>query len=175
MAPPKDLVILLKALRVLPDCKLLIIGDGELRPQIEDFIRQNELADQVVLMGTRYDVLDILKATDIFVLPTRWEGLPYVVIEASMAGLPVVASWVGGIPELVEDGVTGFLVPPGNPEALSEAIQRLLDNKTCAIKWDVRVEKRRSERSPQNICWPRPTRFMKGSLVRNIQQITARL
>ena len=112
----------------LPNGKLLMIGDGELRPQVEDFIHQNELEDRVVLMGTRYDVPDILAASDIFVLPSRWEGLPYVVIEASMAGLPVVASRVGGIPELVEDSVTGLLVPPGNPEALSEAIQRLLDN-----------------------------------------------
>jgi len=129
LVPQKDVLTLLSAMKDLPNGKLLMIGDGELRPQVEDFIHQNELEDRVVLLGTRYDVPDILADSDIFVLPSRWEGLPYVVIEASMAGLPVVATRVGGIPELVEDGVTGFLVPPGNPEALSEAIQRLLDNK----------------------------------------------
>ena len=126
LAPPKDPLTLLEAVKKLPEAVLLIIGDGELRPQVERSIRELGLVDRVRLLGQRNDIPRILTASDIFVLSSRWEGLPYTIIEAMMAGLPVVATRVGGVLELVEDGVTGFLVPPRNPDALAEALQRLI-------------------------------------------------
>jgi len=126
LAPPKDLLTLLEAVKKLPESVLLVIGDGELRPQVERSIRELGLVDRVRLLGQRSDIPQILAASDIFVLSSRWEGLPYTIIEAMMAGLPVVATRVGGVPELVEDGVTGFLVPPRDPDALAEALQKLI-------------------------------------------------
>jgi len=129
LATPKDPLTLLRAIQSLSRGKLILVGDGPLQSRAERFIRQNGLASRVILTGARMDIPDILAASDVFVLSSRWEGLPLVIIEAMMVGLPVVASRVGGVPELVEDGITGFLVPPGDPEALAEALQRLFKDK----------------------------------------------
>jgi glycosyltransferase involved in cell wall biosynthesis len=107
---------------------LMIVGDGELRGEVSRFISSNGLIQSVILAGERKDIPEILAASDAFVLSSRWEGLPYTIIEAMIAELPVVATRVGGVPELVEDGVTGFLVPPGDTGALAEALQNILDD-----------------------------------------------
>jgi len=107
---------------------LLLVGDGELRSQMEHFVSNSGLEHSTIFTGERKDVPEILAASDIFVLSSHKEGLPYTIIEAMIAGLPVVATRVGGIPELVEDNVTGFLVPPGGPKTLAKALQNLLDN-----------------------------------------------
>lgn len=128
LAPQKDPLTLVEAVKTLPDGVLLVVGDGELRPQVEKYVQEQGLEERVRLLGERSDVPGILAGSDIFVLSSRWEGLPYTIIEAMMAGLPVVSTKVGGVPELVEDGVTGFLVPPEDPPALAEALQVLLDD-----------------------------------------------
>jgi glycosyltransferase involved in cell wall biosynthesis len=84
------------------------------------------MAEAVTFTGVRADVPKILAALDLFVLPSLWEGMPNAVLEAMAAGLPVVATAVGGTPEVVMDGVTGLLVPPQDPSALAQAIERLL-------------------------------------------------
>jgi glycosyltransferase involved in cell wall biosynthesis len=127
LAPPKDPLTLLEACRLLEsDFRLMIVGDGELRGRAEAFVAQNNLGSKVIFTGERNDIPEVLAASDIFILTSRWEGLPLAVIEAEIAGLPVVASGVGGIPELIDDGVTGFLVPPRNPRALADVLQKLL-------------------------------------------------
>lgn len=128
LAPQKDPLTLVKAIRDLPSVKLMMVGDGSLRSEVERFIHDNGLASRVILTGKRWDIPNLLAASDVFVFSSRWEGLPYAIIEAMVAGLPVVATRVGGVPELVEDGITGFLVPPKDPKALAEAIQKLLDD-----------------------------------------------
>ncbi len=128
LAPPKDVETLLQSLKKVRSCKAIIVGDGPLRSSIKRSIYSLGLSNRVFLLGERNDVPSILASSDVFVLPSNWEGLPYTVIEAMMAGLPVVATSVGGVPELVEDGVTGFLVPRSDPEALAEALQRLIDD-----------------------------------------------
>jgi glycosyltransferase involved in cell wall biosynthesis len=129
LAPPKDPLTLLTACRsVKGDFVLLVVGDGELRSTVECSVSKGGSGHSVVLAGERVDVPEILAASDVFVLSSRKEGLPYTIIEAMVAGLPVVATCVGGVPELVEDGVTGFLVPPGDPAALAEALQKVLDD-----------------------------------------------
>jgi len=125
LAPPKDLFLLIDAVKLVPEVKLQIVGDGELRRKVERYILKNSLNERVILLGERFDIPNILAESDIFVLPSKWEGLPLTIIEAMMSGLPVVATRVGGVPELVEDGVNGYLVPPGDVNAFADAIRKL--------------------------------------------------
>lgn len=105
--------------------KWLIAGDGELKPTLEQLVTDYNIEDSITLLGLRDDVPQLLCSSDIFVLSSLWEGLPGVIIEAMAAGLPVVATNVGGTPELVEDGINGFLVPPANPTMMADAIEKL--------------------------------------------------
>jgi glycosyltransferase involved in cell wall biosynthesis len=109
---PKDFLTLLRALAALPEgsFEAIVVGDGPDRAQVEAELRRLGLEDQVELAGERSDVRELLAASDVFVLSSRSEGLPVSVLEAMAAGLPVVASAVGGLAELVADGETGFLV-----------------------------------------------------------------
>jgi glycosyltransferase involved in cell wall biosynthesis len=127
LAPPKDLLLLVDALAEpgVEAWRLKIIGDGPERVAIEDRRDARGLRDRVELLGERQDVAELLAQADAFVLPTRSEGMPYSILEAMGSGLPVVASRVGGIPEEVVDGVTGFVVPAGDRGALASALRRL--------------------------------------------------
>ena len=111
-----------------PDVKFHIVGDGPCREQLIAQARDAGVLPQVQFMGHRDDVPAILAAADLFVLPSQSEASPNVIIEAMAAGLPVIASRVGGIPELVTDGATGHLVPPADPNALAAAILDLLEH-----------------------------------------------
>jgi glycosyltransferase involved in cell wall biosynthesis len=124
---PKDFPTLIGALGRLPRDSFdgLIVGTGPDRPQLEGEISALGLSDRVRLAGERHDIPELLATADVFVLPSRSEGLPVSVLEAMAAGLPVVASRVGGVPELVQDGKTGLLVEPGDPEQLAGALGRL--------------------------------------------------
>ncbi len=128
---PKDFLTLVRALAALPDraFEALIVGDGPDREEVAAEIRRLGLEGRVQLAGERSDVPDLLAGSDVFVLSSRSEGLPVSVLEAMAAELPVVASHVGGLAELVVDGETGMLVPPGEPAALAEALGRLLDDR----------------------------------------------
>lgn len=124
---PKDPATLVRAWKRISGAhRLILVGDGPIRPELEAIITGDRLSDRVILLGAREDVPALLRDADIFVLSSRWEGLPLAVIEAMMAGLPVVATAVGGVSEVVADGQTGILVPPGQPEALAGALNRLL-------------------------------------------------
>jgi glycosyltransferase involved in cell wall biosynthesis len=125
---PKDFVTLARALAALPadSFEALIVGDGPDRPALETELRRLRLEDRVRLAGERHDVADMLAAADVFVLSSRSEGLPVSVLEAMAAELPVVASRVGGVSELVVDGETGFLVAPGKPRDLAAALESLV-------------------------------------------------
>lgn len=105
-----------------------IVGDGDLDRAVCDHAHRLEVSGRVAFRGLlRHDaVLREYEAADIFVLSSRWEGCPNVVLEAMAHGLPVVATAVGGIPELVTDGDSALLVPPGDPDALAAALARLL-------------------------------------------------
>jgi glycosyltransferase involved in cell wall biosynthesis len=131
---PKDPITLVRALALVPrrDFEAVLVGDGPERAAVEDEIRQLGVGPVVRLLGERTDVAELLATADVFVLSTHSEGLPLSVLEAMAAGLPVVAANVGGIPELVADGVSGLLVPPDDPDALAEAIERLLESPSLA-------------------------------------------
>jgi glycosyltransferase involved in cell wall biosynthesis len=127
---PKDALTLVRALAELPRSafEAVIVGDGPDRPALEGEVRRLDLASVVRLAGERNDVVQLLAASDVFVLSSRSEGLPLSILEAMAAGLPVVATNVGGVPELVLEGETGFLVPSGDAQSLAGALQRLLDD-----------------------------------------------
>jgi len=125
---PKDFMTLVRALAALPaeSFEALIVGDGPDLPELEAEIRRLGIEDHVELAGERSDVPELLAASDVFVLSSRSEGLPVSVLEAMAAELPVVASAVGGLAELVEDGETGILVPAGDESALAQALRTLV-------------------------------------------------
>ena len=128
--PQKDFAGLLQSMAAvqkhISPARLLLTGEGELRDDLETQARSLGISEIVTFAGFRSDVPEILAACDVFVLPSLWEGLPNVVLEAMALGLAVVATRVGGVPEIVIDGETGLLVPPGEPETLAEALVRLL-------------------------------------------------
>lgn len=102
--------------------RLVMIGDGPERSDVLNFLSSAGLSDISWLPGERHDIPEILHGLDCFVLPSKSEGISNTILEAMASGLPVIATNVGGNPELVENGITGKLVPHSNPEALAEAI-----------------------------------------------------
>jgi glycosyltransferase involved in cell wall biosynthesis len=130
LVPHKGQRHLIEAARLVlpqvPDARFVIAGEGELRPALERQIKEHHLEKHVLLAGFRPDVLSLHKAFDIFVMSSVSEGLGTSLLDAMAAGKPVVATRVGGIPEVVVDGVTGFLVPARDPGAMAAAIVQLL-------------------------------------------------
>lgn len=130
--PVKGHEVLLRALgrlaadTALPPWRLAIAGRGEEEEGLRRLAADSGISNRVHLLGYRADVADLLAAADIFVLPSRSEGLPLALLEAMFAEKPVVASGVGGIPAALESGEEGLLVPPGDPEALAGALRGLL-------------------------------------------------
>ncbi len=128
--PGKGHPVLLAAMRqllsVYPKLKLICLGEGDGETEIRRLCDELGLAKHVRLAGYQPSVPEWLKAADINVLPSFYEGLPLTILEAMASGLPTVASHVGGIPEAIEDGVSGILVPPGSPERLADALSFLL-------------------------------------------------
>jgi glycosyltransferase involved in cell wall biosynthesis len=109
----------------LEHVRLMLVGDGPLRLSLERHASDLGIRDRVTFCGTRRDLGNVLSAMDVFALPSLWEGLPLALILAMGAGLPVVATRLAGIPEVVTDGHTGLLVPPGDEAAIGTAIARL--------------------------------------------------
>jgi glycosyltransferase involved in cell wall biosynthesis len=122
----KDYPTLLTAMTRTEPSRLCIAGDGPLRPELEQRVAGLGLGERVSFLGVRHDIPSMLSAADGLVLSSSYEGSPNAVLEALAAELPVVATRVGGNAELVEDGVSGFLVAPGDPLALAAAMQRLM-------------------------------------------------
>ncbi len=114
--------------RQVPDAQLVIFGEGDLREPLSRQIRDLGLDKHVVLAGFRDDVHALTRSAELFVMSSVTEGLGSAVLDAMALGLPVVGTRAGGIPEAVEDGVTGLLVPPGRADALAEAIVRMLND-----------------------------------------------
>lgn len=128
---PKDFVTLARALSRLPphSFRASLVGDGPDRPAIEAQLERLGLIQSVRLLGDRSDVPELLAASDVFVCSSRSEGMPVSILEAMAVGLPVVASAVGGVPELVDHGHTGLLVGPGTVDALTDALGQLIGDR----------------------------------------------
>jgi glycosyltransferase involved in cell wall biosynthesis len=124
---PKDYATLVEALAATRgDFRAAFVGEGPQLQEVEATIVHRGLRERIELLGNRDDVPGVLASADVFVLSSRSEGFPISILEAMAAGLPVVATDVGGIAESVVDGETGLLVPPGDPGALAVALDRLL-------------------------------------------------
>ncbi len=122
----KGIAYAVEAMRSLPNVRYLIIGEGEERRALAEAARAANSQDRVFFADHIPDAARFLKAFDTFLLPSLKEGLPYVLLEAGLAGLPVVASRVGGVLDLIKDGETGLLVSPKNPTQIAEKLKELL-------------------------------------------------
>jgi len=132
--------------RDLPDVACIVAGRGELRAELEDEARRLGLHDRVRFLGYRSDVPRLLAAMDVFVLPSLSEGLPLSLLEAMAAGVPVVATEVGGNAEVIDDGATGFLVPPRRSDLLAERIREVLGDRSRARAMSLRARRSVQER-----------------------------
>jgi glycosyltransferase involved in cell wall biosynthesis len=138
--PVKRVPLLIQAFNLLhkdlPSATLTLVGDGVERVIVEELVKKNDLSSNVKLMGFQNhdDVLEIMRQSDLIVLPSRMEGNPRVLVEAMMVGLPVVATNVMGIKDMIKHEVTGYLVKEQTPEGLCAGIRYVLSNKDFAIK-----------------------------------------
>jgi sugar transferase (PEP-CTERM/EpsH1 system associated) len=115
-----------------PRVRLVLVGEGSLRGAVAERLREGGAQDAARLAGAREDVAEQLRALDLFALPSKAEGISNTILEAMATGLPVVATRVGGNPELVLEGATGLLVPPSDPASLAGALARYAENPALA-------------------------------------------
>src|SRR4030042_1929721 len=129
--PPKGLKYLIEAASLLSgkDIKFIIIGDGEERTLLEKVIEEKNLKNNFILKGVIPEAYRYLKAFDIFVLPSVKEGFPWTILEAMSAEVPVIATKVGAVPEVIRNNKNGILIEPENPQQISGAIEMLIDDK----------------------------------------------
>lgn len=150
LSPEKGFDVLVDAaaevVRAEPATGFAVFGEGAMRADLERRIADRGLTDRFVLPGFRADLDSLLPAAHVVTLPSFTEGLPNVALEASAAGVPVVATAVGGTPEVVADGATGLLVPPGDPLALSDALLQLLRDPALRSRMGAAGRRRMRER-----------------------------
>ncbi|HJR76036.1 MAG TPA: glycosyltransferase family 4 protein [Nitrospiraceae bacterium] len=136
LTPVKGHDVLLRAasclMKKIPNIKVLIVGDGPLMPALKQLARELDMEKKVILAGKRYDIYDLVNCMDVFVLPSIHEGIPMSLLEAMALGRPVVASRVGGIPEVISHETHGLLVPAGDSNALAEGCRRFLADRELA-------------------------------------------
>jgi glycosyltransferase involved in cell wall biosynthesis len=132
LSPEKGQAVFLhafkKVVEKMPFAKAIIIGDGQERGRLANFCSENGLRDRVIFTGYQNNIANFYQIMDILVLPSFSEGLPNVVLEAMAFKIPVIATSVGGVPEVIADGLNGLLVPPGNADLLAEKIIHLQGN-----------------------------------------------
>jgi glycosyltransferase involved in cell wall biosynthesis len=130
LQPEKGVATFLKAgahvAKVVPQACFIVVGDGPLRTELEVLVRRLCIEQNVRFLGFRSDPRALIELLDVLVVPSLTEGAPLVVLEAMAAGVPIVASAVGGIPDQIRHEGEGLLVPPGDPEALGDAVLKLL-------------------------------------------------
>jgi glycosyltransferase involved in cell wall biosynthesis len=135
-----------RVVQQVPDARFVILGEGELREHLEKQVHEHHLEKHVLLPGFRTDVLGCIKGFDLFVMSSVTEGLGTSLLDAMAAARPIVATTAGGIPEIVEDGVNGLLVPPRDAHALADAIVRALNDQALRRKMGAAGFARVSER-----------------------------
>ena len=133
LVPVKGYHYLIETIRLLcrdiANIQLLLVGDGSERKTLESQAEREGLSSYIKFIGLRRDIPEILSCADVFLLSSLNEGFGLVLVEAMAMSLPIVATRVGGIPEVVEDGKTGILVAPGNPQAMADAVERIYHNR----------------------------------------------
>ncbi|MDP2644067.1 MAG: glycosyltransferase [Desulfobacterales bacterium] len=138
LSKEKGHIVLLKAVSLVrkhyPNLKLFVIGEGDQEDRLRAFIKAEKIEDNVVFLGFQKDVCRFYPLFDIFILPSLTEGIPLVLLEAMFFKTPIIASNVGGIPELISNGYNGVLVPPEQQEILAANILMLLQDRQYALK-----------------------------------------
>jgi len=122
---PKGLPYLIKAMGDIENKKLVIIGDGKERKNLENTIKENGLKDKIILLGKKNNASQYLKAFDVFVLPSLKEGFPWTILEAMAARVPVIATRVGAVPEIITHKEDGILIEPKEPQQIVEALNEI--------------------------------------------------
>ncbi len=128
-----------------PRAKIVIVGDGPLKSKLRNITRELGIVESCLFVGFREDIANILSSLDVFVLPSIMEGLPIVILEAMAMAKPIVASDIDGIREQVENGRTGILIPPRDPQALAEGINQLLKDRFQAQGFGMEARKQVEE------------------------------
>ena len=130
LGPEKACDLFIEALATIRDAEwtAVIVGAGPERPNLEALARARGVADRLVWTGSIAGAAELFPAFDVFALSSRTEGTPMVVLEAMAAGVPVVATAVGGVPDLLDDGSAGWLVTPGDPVALGGSLRQALED-----------------------------------------------
>jgi glycosyltransferase involved in cell wall biosynthesis len=147
---PLDMVAAIASLR-RPDVYMVWVGDGELRAETERLIEKEGLSERFLLLGNRDDVPRLLPAFDVFAMSSLWEGLPCSVVEAMTCGIPVVATAVNSVPEVVIAGKTGLVARPGDPASLSRALAHMLDHPAEAARMAARARAHIGEQSRSDL------------------------
>jgi glycosyltransferase involved in cell wall biosynthesis len=154
--PVKGLDILLDAWKRFlekHDARLVIVGDGEAKESLQDYAEHLGIAHTITFAGYKENARQYLSGLDLFCLPSRSEALPYTVLEAGMACLPVLATSVGGVPEVIENGVTGALIPPNDSEALFSTLILLSEDKVLRHRLGAALKDRvEKEFSIEKMC-----------------------
>jgi glycosyltransferase involved in cell wall biosynthesis len=163
LVPIKDVVTLFEAVARLPEVHLAVVGDGELRESLQARVARMGLAHRVHFTGWITDVASVMSDVDVVALTSRNEGTPVSLIEAAACGRPVVATTVGGVPMVVDHGVTGFLVPRGNPVAFADYLGRLVAEPETRRRMGTAGRARVAER------------FSQDRLLRDIRELYAEL
>jgi glycosyltransferase involved in cell wall biosynthesis len=167
LTPVKGFPHLIKAVQLLREqglnVKLWLVGDGILNQELRRLAQDSGVGERVVMFGPREDTYELLQAMDMFVLPSLHEGIPMALLEAMAAGLPVIATRVGGIPEVIEDRVSGILVEPGDPEGLALVCRRLMHDAVSAERLGQAARARVEER------------FSSGTMAADVANVYRRL
>ena len=136
--PRKGLKYLIQAfhdiLPYIPESKLIIVGEGPQKTDLENLIKKLDIVNKVMLLCTRNDIPKILKSSDLFILPSLKEAFGLVILEAMAAQIPIIASNVGGIPEIIQNFKTGYLIEPAKSNAIAEKIVEIYNNKAQSEK-----------------------------------------
>lgn len=132
VAHHKGSTVLAEAMKMIcqrsPQARFLVVGEGPMKDELRQMTGRGELAGRAFVTGRRTDAVAIIAAADVLVMPSFSEGLPITLLEAAMSGTAVVATSVGGMPEVVKEGKTGLLCPPGDPESLAAALTELIED-----------------------------------------------
>jgi len=147
----KGINILLKAIKILKEkyqkeIKAAIVGKGYLEEELKGLVMELGIEKEVEFLGVRRDVEKLMKSTKLFVLPSRWEGLPLTILEAMSSGAGIIATKVGGIPEVIEHEKEGILISPEDPTALARAITELLKDRELRVKLGINAYKKVKEK-----------------------------
>lgn len=143
--PIKNIELIIKVANQIENVKFVIIGEGQYREELENLIFNYHLQSRVLLIGFKDNAHTYLKAFDIFILPSKSEALGYVLLETGLAGLPSIASRVGGIPEIIEDEETGLLFENNNSRNLENKIKELIENEDKRTRLGIKLKEKVQE------------------------------